>query len=76
MTRGPGLVSALTGQSPSRRGGLFPIDLEARVDQGDLGVDRRMAQAFLLGDQLHQPVGTFDVRRAVLQRARRPLTIA
>ena len=33
-------------------------------------VDHRMAQALLLGDQLHQLVGAFDIRRAVLQRAR------
>ena len=42
----------------------------AGLDQRDLRVDRRMAQALLPGDELHQLVGALDIGRAVLQRAR------
>src|SRR5262245_27931288 len=60
---------------PSGRSRLLAIGFEARIDQRDDLIDDRMAHALLLCDQLHQLVGTFDIRRAVLQRAcrrRRP----
>src|SRR5882724_4412032 len=47
---------------------LLAVGLDPRVDQGDLGVDRRVAQALLPGDELHQLVGALDVGGAILQR--------
>src|SRR5262249_5315965 len=52
------------------RSRLFSIGFEPRVDQRDDSVDDRMAHALLLGDQLHEFVGAFDVGRAVLQSTR------
>src|SRR5499427_10839367 len=48
---------------------LLAVGLEPRVDQRDLGVDRRMAQTLLLGDELHQLVSALDIGSAVLQGA-------
>jgi hypothetical protein len=49
---------------------LFAVGLKARVDQRDYCIDHGMTQTLLLGDQLHQLVGAFDIRRTILQRAR------
>src|SRR5882762_8826173 len=49
---------------------LPAIFFEQFVDQRHIGVDYRMAEALLPGDQLYQLVGTFDIRSAVEQRAR------
>src|SRR5258708_4789815 len=54
-------------RDPASGGGLLPIRIEPGIDQGDGGVDRRVAQALLLSDELHQLVGAFDIWRAVLQ---------
>src|SRR5690349_12845881 len=58
-------------RSRSISGCDLPVYGKALIDQRDLGIDRRMSQAFLKGDKLNQLVGAFDVRRAILQRARR-----
>src|SRR5579875_2125774 len=47
------------------------VRLEPRIDQRDLRVDRGVALALLARDELHQLVGALDIRRAVLQGARR-----
>jgi hypothetical protein len=67
----PGAALAPAPQCPrsTSGGGLLPILIEPGIDQGDGGVDRGMAQALLLGDELNQLVGALDVRRAVLQGA-------
>src|SRR6266850_5312487 len=60
------------GSSPSAflEHSLPAIFFEQFVDQRHIGVDYRMAEALLPGDQLYQLVGTFDIRSAVEQRAR------
>src|ERR1700733_446027 len=45
----------------------FPVRGKPLIDEGDLCVDRRMPQALLESDELHQLVGTFDIGRAILQ---------
>src|SRR5689334_870252 len=55
-------------QSLGRR---LPVRRKTLIDQRDLGIDRRMPQALLKGDELDQLVGAFDIGRAILQRARR-----
>src|SRR6516162_2447696 len=57
-------------RSALSRSRLFSIGFEPRVDQRNDSVDDRMAQALLLGDQLHEFVGAFDVGSAVLQSTR------
>src|SRR5580704_15640664 len=47
-------------------GRLFAISLEPGIDQGHLRVDRRVAQAPLPGNELHELVSAFDERRTVL----------
>src|SRR5258708_38716913 len=54
-------------RDPASGGGLLPIRIEPGIDQGDGGVDRGVAQALLLSDELHQLVGAFDIWHAVLQ---------
>ena len=77
-TYAPASVSTAMSQkmSPGEQndrisGCRFSVGGKASVDQRDLGVDRRMSQAFLKGNELDQFVGAFDVWRAILQRARR-----
>src|SRR3954454_15886973 len=48
------------GRSPSG-GGLLPIGLKPRVDQGDGCINDGVAQALLRRDGLHQLVRAFDV---------------
>src|SRR5882724_10453036 len=55
----------------SGRGGLLAVGFKPGIDQRYLGVDRRMAQTLLPGDQLHQLVGTLDIGGAIVERARR-----
>src|SRR5262249_12371569 len=48
---------------------LLAVRLEALIDQRHAGVDGRMAEALLLGDQLHELIGALDVGHAVVERA-------
>src|SRR6266568_3154738 len=69
----PALLGALLGTllgTFSGRCGLLAVGFKAGIDQRDLGVDRRMAQTLLLGNQLHQLVGTLDIGGAIVERAR------
>ena len=54
----------------SGSGRLLPIRLQPSIHKRDLGVDGGQAQAFLLGDQLHELVGALDIGRSVVQGAR------
>src|SRR4051794_25265666 len=52
-------LPALTKRTRLRRR-LLAVGGDALIDQRHLGVDRRVAQALLPGNQLHQLVGAFD----------------
>ena len=45
---------------------LLAVGLEPRINQRDLCIDRGVAQAFLLGDKLHEFIGGLDIGRTVL----------
>ena len=54
----------------SSRCGFLPVCIKPRIDESNYGVEHRAAHAFLPCNKLHKSVGAFDVRRAIVKRAR------
>src|SRR5712672_1956692 len=77
MQRGDDAIGILSSGwwSPSPRcpivsGRLPAVCSDPFIHQDNNGIEHGMTHALLLGDELHQLVGAFDIDRAIVERAR------